>query len=102
MIDFTKKIGFICNNEYEWINCQKELFKKGFYWTDNNNKPDYYRYNGGSSYPKTLYINISYSSHKKQLEYNIGINQIDKIDILYQSVNIFRKQKLIEILKDEL
>lgn len=36
---FKEKVGFICRNEAEWIECQKMLFKEGFYWlTDDHNK----------------------------------------------------------------
>lgn len=37
-MDFNEKIGFICRSEYEWIECQKFLFNKGFSWTRNSKK----------------------------------------------------------------
>lgn len=57
---FKEKVGFICRNEAEWIECQKMLFKEGFYWlTDDHNKKlkdwSFYSKNN-ESYNNTLII----------------------------------------------
>lgn len=72
-MDFNEKIGFICRSEYEWIECQKILFNKGFSWTRNSKKN--YEINNRIYKPNTppliLLINCSYNDqNNKQLEWN--------------------------------
>lgn len=71
-MDFNEKIGFICRSEYEWIECQKILFNKGFSWTRNSKKN--YEINNRIYKPNTpliLLINCSHNDqNNKQLEWN--------------------------------
>lgn len=111
-MDFNKKIGFICRNEFEWNECQKILFKKGFSWTRERQESfiiNRWPLVNSREGALVLIINCSYGSNLKQLEWNHYDNysyhfpgqSLDKED-LYESHLLFRKLKLEKINKNEI
>ena len=90
----TQNIAFICRDEYEWIECQKELMKKGFRWAFHVDKifvPDSLKDNWRTS---VIYIN---DRQDNMLDWD---HVEDVYCKTYPAEILFRNEKLKYILND--